>query len=133
MEKLTWVFRGKIDLIFPWGNQIKKNELSPNSTRLTRACTSPGQMSKRPRYAAGEFFGRMTYIHIHYITHLLRVIVTPTFFQALDRKTTQLSQKQISGLAVHLIFQRLSPFNCCLSVVLQLDKGDYPENCVLSQ
>ena len=34
----------------------------------------------------------------------------------------------MSGLALHLIFHRLSPFNCCLSVVLQLDKGDYPEN-----
>ena len=40
------------------------------------------------------------------------------FFQALDRKTTQLNQKQISGLALHLIFHRFSPFNCCLSVVL---------------
>ena len=25
-------------------------------------------------------------------------------------------------------FHRFSPFNCCLSVVLWLDKGDYPEN-----
>ena len=50
------------------------------------------------------------------------------FPQALDRKTTQLNQKQISGLAFYLIFHRFSPFNCCLSVVLQLDKGDYPEN-----
>ena len=36
-----------------------------------------------------------------------------------------------SGLAFQLsilIFHRVSPFNCCLSVVLQLDKEDYPEN-----
>ena len=39
-------------------------------------------------------------------------------FQALDRKTTQLNRKQISGLAFHLIFHRFSPFNCCLSVIL---------------
>ena len=51
--------------------------------------------------------------------------------------------KQISDLAFHLsfffffffflFFFFLSfflflPFNCCLSVVLYLDKGDYPEN-----
>ena len=36
-------------------------------------------------------------------------------------------QKQISDSARHLIFYRLSPFNCFLGVVLQLDKGDYPE------
>ena len=38
------------------------------------------------------------------------------------------SQEQKSGLALHLIFDCFSPFNCCLSVVLQLDKGDYLEN-----
>ena len=32
-----------------------------------------------------------------------------------------------SGLALHLICH-FSPFNCCLSVSLQLDKEDYPEN-----
>ena len=52
----------------------------------------------------------------------------PAFFQALDTKTTQLNQKQTRGLALHLIFHRFSTFNCCLSVVLQLDKGDYPEH-----
>ena len=36
--------------------------------------------------------------------------------------------KQISDFARHLIFHRLSPFNSCLGVVLQLGKGDYPEN-----
>ena len=46
----------------------------------------------------------------------------------MDRKTTQLNQQQISNLAFHLIFHRFSPFNCCLSVVLYLDKGDYSEN-----
>ena len=42
------------------------------------------------------------------------------------------------GLALHLIFffffflfSRFSPFNYCLSVVLQLDKGDYPKICRL--
>ena len=34
----------------------------------------------------------------------------------LDRKTTQLNQKQINGLAFHLIFHHFSPFSCCLSV-----------------
>ena len=47
---------------------------------------------------------------------------------ALDRKTTQLNQKQISVLAFISFFIGFQPFNCCLSVVLQLDKGDYPEN-----
>ena len=37
-------------------------------------------------------------------------------------------QKQMSGLVLHLIFCRFSPFNCCLGVVLSLDKGNYPEN-----
>ena len=32
------------------------------------------------------------------------------------------------SLAFHLIFHRFSPFNSCLSVVLLLGKGDYPEN-----
>ena len=45
----------------------------------------------------------------------------------LFRAWTGLTGK-ISGLAFRLIFHRFSPFNCCLSVVLQLDKGDYPEN-----
>ena len=43
---------------------------------------------------------------------------TVTVFQALDMKTTQLNEKQKSGLALHLIFHRFSPFNCYLSVVL---------------
>ena len=30
--------------------------------------------------------------------------------------------------AFHFIFHRFSPFNCCLSVIMLLDKGDYPEN-----
>ena len=41
-----------------------------------------------------------------------------TYWFWLDTKTTQLNQKQISGLALHLILHRFSPFNCCLSVVL---------------
>ena len=49
-----------------------------------------------------------------------------TFFQTLDKKTTlNNSTKQ---KASHLIFRRFHPFNCCLSVVLSLDEGYYPEN-----
>ena len=56
-------------------------------------------------------------------------VVVPTFFQALDKKTTaQTKQKKISYFVSHLIFHRFYPFNCCLSVLLELDKGDYPEN-----
>ena len=47
---------------------------------------------------------------------------------AKDTKTTQLNHKQISGLALHLIFHHFSPFNCCLNVDLVLDKWDHPEN-----
>ena len=47
-----------------------------------------------------------------------------TLKQAPDTKTS-LSQKQISVLALPQIFQH---FNCCLSVTLPLDNGDYPEN-----
>ena len=47
----------------------------------------------------------------------------PTLFQALDTKTAQLNQKQISVLVLHSTFRRFSPFNCCLSVILQPDKS----------
>ena len=36
-------------------------------------------------------------------------------------------QKYISCSALRHIFHRFSTFNCCLSVVLQLGKGDYTE------
>ena len=36
--------------------------------------------------------------------------------------------QKVSGLALHLICNRFLPFNCCLSVLLYLDKGDYSEN-----
>ena len=60
--------------------------------------------------------------HVYLLTtnsksHPLHVFVMPTFFQALDTKTTQLNPKQISGLissTLHLIFHRFS----LLSVVL---------------
>ena len=45
-----------------------------------------------------------------------------------DTKTTIFYSKQINVVALHLIFHRFSPFNSCLSVVLWLDKRDYPEN-----
>ena len=35
--------------------------------------------------------------------------------------------KTDSDLAFLLIFHRFSPLNCCIGVVLLLDKGDYPE------
>ena len=42
-----------------------------------------------------------------------------TVSQALDTKTILFNQKkQMSGLALYLIFHRFSPFNCCLNVVL---------------
>ena len=50
------------------------------------------------------------------------------FFQAVDRKTTQLNPKQISNLAFLLICHRFSPLNRCLSDVLQLNKRGYLEN-----
>ena len=42
------------------------------------------------------------------------------------------ADNKISGLALHPIFHRFSPFSSCLSVVLWLDKSDYLECCVLS-
>ena len=39
---------------------------------------------------------------------LSHVIVMPTFFQALDRETTDLNLKQIGDLTFHLIFHRLT-------------------------
>ena len=37
-------------------------------------------------------------------------------------------KKQISRLVFHLIFHHFSLCNCCLNVVLYLNKGDCPEN-----
>ena len=58
------------------------------------------------------------------------------------QENNKAQQKQISGLACHLIFHRFLfflsfffffffflPFNCCLRVFLQLDKGDYLKIC----
>ena len=50
--------------------------------------------------------------------------MTARFFQAPDRAHPE----KINRLALHLIFDRFTQFKCCLSVVLKLDKGDYPEN-----
>ena len=33
-----------------------------------------------------------------------------------DRKTTKLKQKQISGFAFYFVFRRSGPFSCCLRV-----------------
>ena len=53
----------------------------------------------------------------------------PTFVQALDRKTTQLNQKQTSGLALRLIFHCFSLFNGLSQSVsfCSFIKGDYPK------
>ena len=70
------------------------------------------------------------------------VIVMPTVFQALDiaqppppppppqkkKEEKKRRRRSVSGLAVHLIFHRFSPFNCCLRVVSWLDKENDPEN-----
>ena len=50
-----------------------------------------------------------------------------TFFQALD-DIAQPKIKEVRELALHPIFHRFSTLNCCLSLVLYLEKGDYPEN-----
>ena len=55
----------------------------------------------------------------------------------MSENKTQLKQKQISVLALHLIFHCFSLFNCCLSVVCSLIKGItlkiqiFPPNSVL--
>ena len=41
------------------------------------------------------------------LSHVI-VNVMPTFFQALDRETTDLNLKQIGDLTFHLIFHRLT-------------------------
>ena len=46
--------------------------------------------------------------------------VMPTFFHALDTKTAFLQEDKPTF--------HFSPLNSCLSVVLSLDKGAYPEN-----
>ena len=67
------------------------------------------------------------------------ILQISNLFQALGKTTTaqqnKNKQKQTNkqkGVVVfltsHPIFHRFSPFNCCLSVVLYLDKRDYPEN-----
>ena len=45
-----------------------------------------------------------------------------------SKSETKMTASILSSLAFHLIFHCFSPFNCCLSVVLYLDKGDYPDN-----
>ena len=44
------------------------------------------------------------------------------------KKKKRKRKEKINGLALRLIFRRFSLFNSCVSVVLQSDKGDYPEN-----
>ena len=53
------------------------------------------------------------------------MIVMPTFFQALDKKSPKDKLFRFSFHFFNLFFYR---FITVLSVILQLDKGDYPEN-----
>ena len=76
--------------------------------------------------------------HAHLMTKdhvkLTKKEAMPTLNDHRDVKTSSQhwTRKQhtstTSGLALHFIFHRFSSLNCCLCVVLQLDKGDYPEN-----
>ena len=54
-------------------------------------------------------------------------IVTGRVYKGFDANNIA-QPKQIRGLALHFIFHSFSSFNCCLSVVLQLNKVYYPEN-----
>ena len=56
-------------------------------------------------------------------SHLLHIIVMPTIFQALN-KLQNLNQYE----SFSVFFHNFYPFISCLSVVLWLDKGDFPEN-----
>ena len=51
-----------------------------------------------------------------------------THFQALAEKNNIAEPEKVTDLAFRLIFHRFSSFNCCFSVVLWLDKGDFPEH-----
>ena len=44
------------------------------------------------------------------------------------KAVSSLNPRQTSDLAFDLTFHHFSPLNCCLSVILRLDKGDYPHN-----
>ena len=57
----------------------------------------------------------------------------PTIFLQVttDQPHTQKNKKtkeEKKKISFFLIFHRFQPFNCCLSVVLSLDEGDFPEN-----
>ena len=45
---------------------------------------------------------KSVHLSIFITTHLLHFFVIPTFFQALETKTSYINQKQISGLTLHL-------------------------------
>ena len=80
------------------------------------------------KYVLREFDFTKICCNDHKIQTHKRLIVMPTFFQALDRKTTQLSPKiEIIWLLISF-FHCFELFNCCLSLVLKLYKGDYAEN-----
>ena len=58
-------------------------------------------------------------------THCVQNFREPTIFQAPNKLKTKPRQLEMS---FSFIFHRFWPFICCLSVVLGLDKGDFPEN-----
>ena len=75
----------------------------------------------------GLFFG---YVRGTWLKLITWKIQTHERFKRMlfTRTKTQSANKQISDLAFHLIFHCFSLFSRCLSVILQLDKRDYPEN-----
>lgn len=63
------------------------------------------------QFEIGSLLKRLLFLifYIIFITlHLLHITVMPAFSQALDWKTTQLNQKDISVLVLHLILQHLT-------------------------
>ena len=59
----------------------------------------------------GQF---ISFINENMVPTMLQFSIHSTFFQAPDIARSQ----KTSGLALHLILHRFSPFNCCLNVVL---------------
>ena len=72
-----------------------------------------------------------TSVLIFIMSHLLHIIVMPTVFEAQNTKATQLNQKQISGLALHLIFHNFSPLIVVQVLFCRLIKGIIPKICTL--
>ena len=124
---------------------ILVSDLFPRQSELNVLC---------PQFVCIEHFwdslGRMMHRHRPRVPHQLQQTARhgwwptdtqfflPTLFQTLDTKTTQLNQNQIEwfSFSFHFSCLFLFLFICfftvqLLSVVLQLDKGDYPENVLV--